>query len=513
MKRRDFIRTVIAGSAALGWPVQRTYSEEPEPIQTNRQHVVREPLHMLRDGYQFSIPEPTEFREVVIVGAGATSLFAAYHLPGVDLVCLEKELRTGGNAQRDLRDGTYMNLGAAYTDMESELIDFMEREFNLSPLLIGGYDAYVLDKTIVRNLYRDDFKGLPYSERIKEEFRRFVALITEISARLRDEADILFAGKATVDPLVRREILDLDSISFEHWLRVNNFPKEVVKWCEIYCPPQVSSFPKNSSAFICVLIMGGMQNYDSIGSWPGGLAAMAEALAEGVTKQGQGRIRTGSCVIRVKNTIDGKFVDVTYLQDNKLQTIRCRACIWGAHNHVARYVIPDMPAEQNDAFSKIEYLDISMINLCFNRTIYNKDYITWLDNAPIQNFMPADWVLNRGKTREDTPQILSCDWANPPEKRSMLLSDSWIVEQCQLTASRINEIFPGSIDYLEEIRVFLRAHSWVNYSPGYVSDVMPYVSKDIGRIVMSGTDHGSFSDSMYAGIESAAAASDRLVVH
>ena len=99
MKRRDFIRTVIAGSAALGWPVQRTYSEEPEPIQTNRQHVVREPLHMLRDGYQFSIPEPTEFREVVIVGAGATSLFAAYHLPGVDLVCLEKELRTGGNAQ------------------------------------------------------------------------------------------------------------------------------------------------------------------------------------------------------------------------------------------------------------------------------------------------------------------------------------------------------------------------------------------------------------------------------
>ena len=177
MKRRDFIRTVIAGSAALGWPVQRTYSEEPEPIQTNRQHVVREPLHMLRDGYQFSIPEPTEFREVVIVGAGATSLFAAYHLPGVDLVCLEKELRTGGNAQRDLRDGTYMNLGAAYTDMESELIDFMEREFNLSPLLIGGYDAYVLDKTIVRNLYRDDFKGLPYSERIKEEFRRFVALL------------------------------------------------------------------------------------------------------------------------------------------------------------------------------------------------------------------------------------------------------------------------------------------------------------------------------------------------
>ena len=87
-----------------------------------------------------------------------------------------------------------------------------------------------------------------------------------------------------------------------------------------------------------------------------------------------------------------------------------------------------MPQEQKEAIGKIDYLDISMINLCYDRTIYNKDFITWLDNAPIQNFMPADWVLNRDSSRKKKPQILSCDWATPPEHRANLLNDSWVVE-------------------------------------------------------------------------------------
>ena len=74
----------------------------------------------------------------------------------------------------------------------------------------------------------------------------------------------------------------------------------------------------------------------------------------------------------------------------------------------------------------------------------------------------------------------------------------------------MNEIFPGSIDHLEEVRVLVRANSWVNYAPGYVSDVMPFVSSDIGRIVMAATDHGSFEFAMESGIDSAERANEWL---
>ena len=503
MNRRDFIRTVLVGSAALGWSAERVYAERQPGFNTSRRHVVREPAHMLRDGYLFDVPAPTEFKDLVIVGAGANSLFSAYHLPNVDLVCLEKESRAGGNAQRGMRNGIYMNEGAAYTDMNSELVEFMKKEFGITPMRIGGYDALVVGNAIVRNLYRDDFEGLPYSEDIRSQFRRFRDLVSSISKRLEDGASALFEEREVLDSAVREELLRLDSMDFDSWLKENQFPKEVVGWCEIYCPPQISSFPRNSSALVSILGMAGVSSYDEIGSWPGGLATMAEALAEGVRKQGHDRIRTGTFVVRVVNTSDEKAVDVTYLRYNKLFTIRCKTCIWGGHKNVARYAIPQMPERQKDAIGETEYLDISMINLCYDRTIYNGDFITWLDDAPIQNFGPADWVLSRGKASKTAPQILGCDWANRPEQRALLLDDEWIVEQCQRTARRLDEIFPGSIDHLEEIRVLLRAHSWVNYSPGYLSKVMPHVSQDIGRIVMTYSDHGSFREAMAAGIDNA----------
>ena len=176
---------------------------------------------------------------------------------------------------------------------------------------------------------------------------------------------------------------------------------------------------------------------------------------------------------------------MTYLQAGILHTIRCKTCIWGGQKHIARYVVQGMPEEQKEAIGKMRYNDISVMNMCFDRRIYDGALITWMNKAPINNILSADWVINAGNADPDSPQVLTCDWTNRPEHRALLLDDAWVVEQCQASARRIDEIFPGSLDHLVEIRLPLRAHSWVSRSPGYFSELRPVIANDVGRVIIT----------------------------
>jgi hypothetical protein len=253
------------------------------------------------------------------------------------------------------------------------------------------------------------------------------------------------------------------------------------------------------SALSGISSMAYMGDYDGTATFPGGLAAMAEALETGVRAQGANRIRNGAFVVSVANTPDGRHVDVTYLLAGVTHTIRCKACIWGGQKHIAAYVVRDMPEEQKQAIAKMRYTDISVMNMCFDRRIYDGALITWLNDAPINDFLSADWVINGGNADPASPQVLTCDWTNRPEHRALLLDDAWVVEQCQASARRLDEIFPGSLDHLVEIRLPLRAHSWVSRSPGYFSELRPVIANDVGRVVITESDHETFEQAYRAG--------------
>jgi len=514
MDRRKFIRTVIvggAGVAATGLPLERTYVQAAQGqsnIRTNRRHIVREPAHQLRDGYEFPLPPPTEYRDVVIVGAGANGLVAAYHLPDIELVCLEKEPRCGGNAQRSRWRGIEFTEGAAYTGVHSKLVDFMHSEFDLSPTPVQSNVGYIVGNKVIPDFYQTGFDVLPFDEATRAEFYRFRDACDDAAGRLGAALDSLYNGEPISDLSLRDEVYKLEKITFEQWLRDNNYPREVLEWCDVYCPTDASTYPRNMSAITGLVSMSNLGNYDGSATFPGGLAPMAEALAAGVRSQGANRIRTGTFVVSVKNTSDGKNVDVSYLQANKLHTIRCKTCIWAGQKHIASYVVKDMPEEQKAAIGKMSYNDISVMNLCFDRRIYDGALITWMNDAPINNILSADWVINAGNADPDMPQVLTCDWTNRPEHRALLLDDGWVVEQCQRSAARLEEIFPGSIDHLQEIRLPLRAHSWVSGSPGYVTELLPVISNDVGRVIITRADHQSFGLAYDAGLENAARARD-----
>jgi len=462
---------------------------------------------MIRDGHRFPLPPPTEFKDVVIVGAGANSLVAAYSLPDFEVVCLEKEPRCGGNAQRSQWRGIHFTEGTAYTRSDTKLGDFLFSEFGIKPIPTTSNVGYTVGNKIIRDFYQGGFDQLPYDESIRAQFHRFRETCDRTAERLGTELSELIEGNATSNPSLRKEVIALEQVNFEQWLRDNDFPQELIDWCDAFCPTDANAYPRDMSAIVGLVSMSGMgNNYDGLATYPGGLATMAEALEAGVRAQAANRIRTGAFVVSVVNTLDGKHVDVTYLQANTLHTIRCKTCIWGGQKHIGAYVIKDMPEEQKSAIGRMKYNDISVMNLCYGRRIYDEAMITWMDNAPVNNFLSADWVLNAGEVDPDSPQVMTCDWANRPEHRALLLDDAWVVEQCQASARRMEEIFPGSIDHLVEIRLPLRAHSWVTFNPGYLSDIKPVISNDIGRVIMSPTNHNSFNGAYAAGLENAATA-------
>jgi monoamine oxidase len=509
MNRRNFVRTIVAGVTAAGVPFQKTYSQAPDAntdVRTNRRHIVREPAHRIRDGHQYPAPPPAEYKDVVIVGAGSNSLVAAYHLPDLEVVCLEKEPRCGGNAQRSKWRGIWFTEGAAYTGERSPLADFMQSEFGIAPSPIRSNVGYIVDTTVIPDFYQNGFDKLPYDETVRAEFFRFRDSCDEIAGRLRPALRAFFDSKPVADPAAREEVQALETMNFETWLQDNAYPAEVIEWCDAYCPTDGSAYPRDMSALAGVTSMAGLGNYDGSATFPGGLAAMAEALESGVRAQGANRIRTGTFVTSVVNTADGRHVDVTYVQAGIAHTIRCKACIWGGQKHIAAYVVQDMPEEQKEAIGKMRYNDICVMNMCFDRRIYDGALITWMNDAPINNILSADWVLNAGKADPESPQVLTCDWTNRPEHRALLLDDAWVVEQCQASARRLEEIFPGSLDHLLEIRLPLRAHSWVTSSPGYYSELRPVIADDVGRVIITRADHSSFVEAYGAGIDNAARA-------
>jgi len=369
--------------------------------------------------------------------------------------------------------------------VRSDLVDFMQSEFGIAPTPIQSNIGYIAGSTVIPDFYQTGFDKLPFDAVTRKAFYRFRDTCNEIASRPRSEIEAL------------------DSINFEQWLLDNDFPAEVIDWCNSYCPTDASAYPRDMSALSGVTSMAGIGDNDGSATFPGGLAAMAEALETGVRSQGANRVRTGTFVVSVANTTDGRHVDVTYLQAGILHTIRCKTCIWGGQKHIARYVVQDMPAEQKDAISKMRYNDISVMNMCFDRRIYDGALITWMNNAPINNILSADWVINAGNADPDSPQVLTCDWTNRPENRALLLDDAWVVEQCQASARRINEIFPGSLDHLVEIRLPLRAHSWVSDSPRFNSELRPVIANDVGRVIITRSDHSSFVQAYRAGVENA----------
>src|SRR5580700_8708180 len=170
--RRDFIRFVVAGSIAAGYPLDLALRAEPV-TQAGVDGEHNQVCHQLRDGRAFARPAVSRHYDVVIAGGGVSGLTVAYLLRDHDFLILEKEPHWGGNAYLEEYQGQAFATGAAFTEIGEGPAIALAKELGLRMLRVNDPDPTLLQGELVEDTWRAGLDHLPYPARVRESFKKF----------------------------------------------------------------------------------------------------------------------------------------------------------------------------------------------------------------------------------------------------------------------------------------------------------------------------------------------------
>ena len=86
-------------------------------------------------------------------------------------------------------------------------------------------------------------------------------------------------------------------------------------------------------------------------------------------------------------------VQVTYMQGAELKTVAAKTVIMATPKFITRRIVEGLPDKQSDAMHEIRYIPYPVVNLIFDKPIFNKSYDTWCPGNAFTDFIVADWVV------------------------------------------------------------------------------------------------------------------------
>jgi hypothetical protein len=468
--RRDFIKFVVAGSVTAGCPIDSTLLAAPHAPADHASLLHGEHFevcHQVRDGHQFDRPDATRKADIVIIGGGVAGLSAAYFLRGKDFLLLEKEDHFGGNAYQEEYDGQPFCTGSAYA-YKDDYGDQLATEIGLKLLPVDNPDPTIVNKTFVPDTWNTGIDQLPYPKEVRDSFRKF-----------RDDMMKINLGE---------RLAELDSEPFTKYTAA--YAPEITQWWDAYGPSNWGATTEDSSAFLGV---GSMQDLASGGDGkrvilPGGLGCITHKLAEVLRPKHKERMLGEATVVAVVQ--DKSAVRVTYHHEGKLITVAAKAALMCTAKYITSRLVLNLPSDQKNAMRHTRYAPYPVVNVIFDKPVYNRGYDTWCPGNTFTDFIVADWTVRNNPGYKQKNNILSFYTPLREHQRSTLLDD----EECKKLSAQVladfQKLMPDfNVDPIE-VRIYRRGHPMFMATPGQYTKSRLAASHPMDRIFFGNSDSG-----------------------
>ena len=365
-------------------------------------------MHARVAGKRWSVSPPEESYDLIVVGGGISGLAAAYFhrqaRPGARILVLDNHDDVGGHAKRnefDVGEGTRIAYGgtesidtpSSYAPVSQRLLreigietdrfyDYYDQQ--LYDELELGYAVAFDKQTYGRRKLVKGYGAIPWKEFADQ------APMTD-----KARADLVRAFNAPVDylPGMNREekIGLLQRISYRDYLRdyvkVDDQVLSLYQrwgmsyWCVgmdevpaidiLYygdggdlpglthtlsreggrgSEPYIFHFPDGNASVVRLLVRQLIP-----GSLPG--RTMEDSVTARLdysaldSDESDVRIRLNSTVVNAAHTADERAVDVTFVRNGKVHTVRGDHCIMACYNSAIPYLCPELPKTQRDGLA------------------------------------------------------------------------------------------------------------------------------------------------------------------
>ena len=467
--RRDFIKFVVAGAVAAGCPVDMSLMAAPAEVAPSVEGEDNKICHQVRDGKVFTKPPVSARHDVVIVGGGMSGLTAAYALQKRDFLLLEKEPHLGGNAYLMEYQGSAYSTGAAFTN-KSEVAFNFAKEIGLEPLPINNWDGTIIKGEFVADTWGDGLAKLPYPAPVLESFNKFKKEILAIDFQKRS-----------------KELFSLPLTNF-----LKGYPDELKQWWDGYGQSNWGATSEDTAAAVAIWELQEISRdnrKDERYTWPGGLGAISKKLGEILQSKFADHVQTGATTVAVAP--DKNEVQVTYMQNGELKTVAAKAVIMATAKYITRRIVEGLPDKQNDAMQQMRYIPYPVVNLIFDKPVFNKGYDTWCPGNSFTDFIVADWVVRNQPGYKQKYNILTCYTPMREEDRGQLLFETGARKIAAKVLSDFQKLGDGfNVDPLE-VHIYRRGHPMFVSAPGVYTELQPIARQPMNRVFFANTDSDS----------------------
>ena len=469
--RRDFIKFVVAGAVTAGCPIDLSLvmaqSGDSKKSHVDVESEDNKICHQVRDsGNQiFKRPPASARHDVVIVGGGVSGLAAAYRLQHRDFLLLEKEPHWGGNAYEMEYEGSLYATGSAFLTIDEYAYQF-SKEIGLPPLPVNSPDASIIRGELVPDTWGEGLDKLPYPAAIREGFKKF-----------KKEMLAIEVGKT-------KGIYDKPFSDF-----MKGYPAEIKQWWDTFGPSNWGATSEETTAGLAILNLQEMvdeSRVDDRYTWPGGLGALSKKLVDILQPKHKDRMHIGATTVAVVS--EKEEVQVTYMQRGELKTVAAKAVIMATPKFITRRIVDGLPEKQSAAMRQIRYIPYPVVNLIFDKPVYNHGFDTWCPGTAFTDMVVADWVIQKQAGYRQKFNILTFYTPMTEENRGYLLNEIGARKIAANVLTDFQKLMPEfNVDPVE-VHIFLRGHPLYMSTPGLYTQVQPLARHPMDRIFFANTD-------------------------